>query len=269
VGIEGTTAGKWNLEPGAARKVLEQVHRTAPARASRWPTSVRRVSLSLPALGLLQSSSTKRSAKRRRMANQQEMIRDIGRAWKAGVPSEWPFEMRVSGLETAQRAFINLSSVGLYDKFRKESLTKLARLVAKRIKANISKGGNPTHPLHPMTVALKGRKKPLRRTGNLRKSVKVVPARQTVQVTFSNADARRAAYIAENGATIQVTTAMRRFFAANGFPLRNSTSVIHIKARPIIAPALDEVAAEPGMKVVMESMGLHLDRCGFNAFQTS
>jgi len=45
----------------------------------------------------------------------------------------------------------------------------------------------------------------------------------------------------ENGAHVPVSDEMRKFFAANGFPLRDGTKFVRIPERPWFAPAREEL----------------------------
>jgi len=68
-------------------------------------------------------------------------------------------------------------------------------------------------------------------------------------------DMEMIAKIMEGGATIRVTSKMRRWFAAQGKPLRKSTMFLHIPPRPVFAAAEAEIDAE-----VDKVVGKYLDQ---------
>jgi hypothetical protein len=65
----------------------------------------------------------------------------------------------------------------------------------------------------------------------------------------------------ENGAHVPVSEEMRKFFAANGFPLREETKFVRIPERPWFAPAQEELnkyadtVLDPLVNSLLEEIG--------------
>jgi len=121
-------------------------------------------------------------------------------------------------------------------------MEKASQVVVKQIKKNILKGGNPTHPLHPVTIALKGTGTPLIEKGRMLRGVGYRVKGNVSDIGWhSDPGAAAAAAVADEGATIRVSDSMRKLFAASGFPLRASTTTLSVKPRPITTDVLEEV----------------------------
>lgn len=112
--------------------------------------------------------------------------------------------------------------------------------------------------LHPITRILAPGGGPLFQTGQLHDSVSVQPAksrpgkinitvRPDPQTHHSGEDIMTIADRMENGDEILVTSKIRRIFAANGFPLKRTTTVLVVPPRPVWGPALQTLGAIDGI----------------------
>jgi len=122
-----------------------------------------------------------------------------------------------------------------------EWLARFGTAAVEQIQKNIRAGGVGGHSLHPVTVALKGSRQPLVDKGNMLKTINWVIKGNSVEIGWNDPKASRAASIADNGATVQVSDAMRRLFAAVGYPLKKDTTVLVIKPRPITTNVQDQM----------------------------
>ena len=104
--------------------------------------------------------------------------------------------------------------------------------------------GVPGHVgLHPFTINRKGHSAPLFESGDMARSVRVVirktSARSEFIVTVAPGLQSIKAAIAEEGAVLPVTPAMRRFLASRGLRLRGTTKFIQVPRRPVFEKAID------------------------------
>lgn len=134
-----------------------------------------------------------------------------------------------------------------------ESGKEIARRIHSRVRTNITQGRPEWQPLSKVTTTLKGSEQPLVETGQLRDSFQVIEEGDKVLVGIPEGTTRRdgksmemIAQTLEHGVTMEVTDAIRGFFAVSGFPLKLTTRFLVIPPRPFFQPAVDETEAEAG-----------------------
>ena len=101
--------------------------------------------------------------------------------------------------------------------------------------------------LHPITIEAKGSTKPMIDSEQMVEGIEVFDfGRMAKEVGWSRGKPRSdgrdhdaVASALENGASIEVTPAIRGYFAAMGFPLKATTQVLTIPARPFLEPTFD------------------------------
>ena len=102
--------------------------------------------------------------------------------------------------------------------------------------------------LHPLTVAIKGGEEILYETGAFFRAMKAWKEGNSWMAGLypdskgrKGQDHEMVGDDHENGVTVAVTPAMRRFFAAKGFPLRADTKFISVPPRKWFEPAMKEL----------------------------
>lgn len=130
---------------------------------------------------------------------------------------------------------------------------KIAHKLQENILLGIEVGRPEWPPLSVVTQRIKGHSKPLEESGDLKRAIQVTDTKDRVFVGIPSGLKREdgtpmevVAGVHENGATIEVTDRTRAFFASAGFPLRSSTKVLVIPARPFLEPALRETEEQIG-----------------------
>ena len=126
---------------------------------------------------------------------------------------------------------------------QQEWLERFGKAAVAQIRRNIQKGGISGGPLHPVTVALKGSGQPLVDSGNMLKTVSWSISGNHVNIGWSDPKAAQAAAVADYGATVTVSEPIRRLFAKVGYPLRQDTTVLVIRPRPIAKDVQDQMHA--------------------------
>ncbi|HUU58299.1 MAG TPA: hypothetical protein VMZ50_02045 [Phycisphaerae bacterium] len=124
-----------------------------------------------------------------------------------------------------------------------EVMRGLAEFAQERLQQGILGGRRGWPPLSEMTKEMKGHGKPLVDTGEFVEGITAWRDGKdwVAGIPEDEAELLRIGEVHEKGAHVAVTDRMRRFFAAQGFPMRKATKFVRIPARPWFAPAEKEI----------------------------
>jgi hypothetical protein len=138
--------------------------------------------------------------------------------------------------------------VKLFKDAQRRAGERSAQLIKTKMEEFLLEGRAEWPENHPITVSMKGFNWPLMETGQLAQSITITTiergSRIDYLIGFPPGPAADKALNAEFGKTIVVTDRMRRFMAANGFPLKSDTKVLFIPPRQLFQPAFDESRKE-------------------------
>ncbi len=123
-------------------------------------------------------------------------------------------------------------------------LEQIARTARGLMAAGVEAGRPEWEPLSEVTKQMKGSDRPLVDTGGMLQEISAWRdgSEWYAGIPASSPAATRAA-VQEEGAHVPVTDGVRRFFAAQGFPLRADTKLLRIPPRPWLKPAERELEA--------------------------
>lgn len=132
----------------------------------------------------------------------------------------------------------------LFKQAQREAGQEAAEAIKVKMEEFFLEGRDAWPSNHPITIAFKGFDMPLMETGLTASSVTIFSVergnRIDYLVGFPPGPAADRALAAEFGRSVEVTETMRRFMAAQGFPLKADTKVLYIPHRQIFQPAFDD-----------------------------
>lgn len=154
----------------------------------------------------------------------------------------------------------------LFKEAHRRAGKRSALLIKSKMEQFLLEGRSEWPANHPITISMKGFNWPLMESGQMAGSITFTTIERGSEIIymigFPAGPAADKALNAEFGKTILVTDRMRRFMAANGFPLRGDTKAIYVPPRQLFQPAFDETkdeiqkAAEDELDKVYDENGL-------------
>jgi hypothetical protein len=125
---------------------------------------------------------------------------------------------------------------------KKDIASRVADVALKIFRTKIRQGGDPSHPLAPATISLRahGGTTPLNDTGKMLAAAAVSFDYEGVTLYYDDPEVASYASPNEYGAHVKVTPAMRAYLAAQGMPLKKTTTVIVVPPRPVLGPATED-----------------------------
>lgn len=156
---------------------------------------------------------------------------------------------RTGDWDVAMRMLGNLANPSMNIRVLSNMVSEGGKFLIKAFKMAIDTGRPDWPPLAHMTIAMKGHTKPLvgASSSDIRNGIKMIHRRENASVGIPEGARTRegdsldvVAAVQEFGAVIPVTPKMRRWFAAQGYPLRADTQVIAVPRRALFKPVYEE-----------------------------
>ena len=147
-------------------------------------------------------------------------------------------------------------------------LITLTDEIYKTVMGYIEKGRSEWKPLSAVTIALKGSTKLLVDSGDYQKAIQIQRGDESAEVGIlvphgsRGQDLEQIARVIEGGAAIKVTEKIRKLFATVGIFLRMDTRTLYVPARPVFAPAIEQMEEDleklmdPHIDALLETLNL-------------